>query len=256
MAAPTYDGKFIAGDFFLDPKDAAGNSTGLIGPLNTTRCAITHPTPEIFPRISHRVGTVGQALNTIMVGKPPEIDIAVDDAPEAILNMLFGGTSEAINEAGGSATDEPITLIKDRWVKLPDRNLSATGFNLSTVAVPATPLVKDTDYAVDFETGMLMALTTGAAVACLADYTNLAVTGTRHLAASRVSTKCEIIMKGLDMVTNKPCRMSVWEAVLYRDGAFDPATQAYVTTALKGTLNTPAGKTQPYEYEDLTLATA
>jgi len=248
-------GLLIVGKYYIDPKDASGNSTGLIGPLNTIKCEITHLTPTEMVRISYRNGPVGQALDTIYVGQPPEISIATDDVPSAMLNLLFGAEPEPISEAATTVTAGPVTLIKDRWVKLPHRNLFAPSVNVSTAAMPGTPLILSVDYQIDLEGGLIMAISPRAAVACLADYTTFAVTGTRHNAARRVSTKCGIIMVGVNMVNGRPCRLTVDEAVLYRSDAWDAANNQYVTTALKGKLTTLPGLNESYRYEDLTLAT-
>lgn len=248
-------GLLIVGHCYLDPKDGSGNSTGFIGPLNQVKCEITHPTEEMT-RISHRNGPMGAALDTVYVGKPPEITIATDDAASAVLDLLFGATPAAIAEVAATVSDEPVSLIKDRWVKLAHRNIAPTGVNISTVSSPGTPLSMGVDYQIDPENGLIMALTAGAAVDCLADYTTFAVTGTRHNAARRAATKCGIVMSGTNLVDNMPCRLVVDEAVLYRDGAWDAASGEFVTITLKGNIITLPGREEPYHFEELMLATS
>lgn len=247
-------GLLIAGDYYLNPKNDAGAPTGLIGPLNTTKMEINQPAPDEKVRVSRRAGTLGQALDTVYIGKPTEITIAVDDQPKAMLEMLFAAVSESINEVGAAISAEPVTLIKDRWVKLPDRNISSTGFSLATAAVPGTPLVLGTDYQIVYDSGMIMALTVGAAAACLADYTSHGVTGIRFNGARRVSVKCQVVMDGINMVDGSQCHLEVDEAILYNSGAIDLAKGDYITTELKGKLITLEGQAEPYRYEQLTLA--
>lgn len=249
-------GLLIVGYCYLGPKDGSGNSTGLIGPLNQVKCEITQQSPVEMPRISHRNGPVGETLDTVYVGKPPEITIATDDASSAVLDLLFGSTPAAIMEVSAAVSDEPVSLIRDRWVKLAHRNISATSINVSTVSSPGTPLSMGADYQIDLANGLIMALTTGAAVDCLVDYSSFAVAGTRHNAARRAATKCEIIMSGTNMVDNMPCRLVVDEAVLYRDGAWDAASGDFVTITLKGNINTLPGHEEPYHYEELMLSTS
>lgn len=250
-------GLLIGGDYYLNPKDDNGNYEGLIGPLNTTKMQITHPEPEKKERISRRKATLGQALDTVYIGQPDEIEIAVDDQPAEMLALLFSAVSEAISEGAGSVTDEAVDMIPGRWTRLAHRNLAASGIVLSTAAVPATPLVEGTDYEVNHAAGMVRAIVGGAistATACLIDYSHGAVSGTRYNGSRRTSVKCQVLMEGINKVDGKPCLLEVDEAVLYSSEPIDFASGDYITTTLKGTLLTLSGESEPYRYEELTLA--
>ncbi len=250
-------GLLIGGDYYLNPKNAAGVYEGLIGPLNTTKMAITHPEPDKKERISRRQATLGQALDTIYISKPDEIEIAVDDQPAAMLAMLFSAETETITEASGSVTDEAVSMIPGRWTKLAHRNIDTIGIELATVAAPTVALVEGTDYEVNHAAGLVRAIEGGAIAAitaCLIDYDHSAVSGTRFNASRRTSVPCKILMEGINKVNGEPCLLEVDEAVLYSSSEIDFASGEYITTTLKGTLTTVEGAGEPYRYESLTMA--
>lgn len=250
-------GLLLAGDLFLDRLTDAGASTGLLGPLNGVKLAISNPDPEAKERVSRMKDTLGQALDVVNIPKPAELSIDIDDQPPEILALALIGSIEDTTQGAGSATDEAITLIPDRWVELGHRNIVAAGFSIATAAAPSTPLVAGTDYVVDYAAGMIKALSTGAiatSTACLADYSYSASTGKRINGGANPIANCRIVLNGKNLVTGKAARLEVDFATLSPTGEIDLLSGEFVTTQLKGKMKTLEGETAPYRYEEFTDA--
>ena len=247
-------GLLLAGDVYIDRLNDDGTSTGFLDPVNTTKLEITQPDPEKKERISNMKDTLGQALDVVSFPKPTEISIAIDDQPAEILAMALLGDIVDISEGAGSVTDEAVTLIPGRWVKLAKRNLDAESVSVVTAAAPETPLTETTDYEVNYAAGMIKAVAGGAisaATACLVDYDHSAVSGTRITGATNPSIKCRLLVLGKNLANGKDVRVEVDEATLAPTGAIDLLNGEFVTTELKGTMKVLEGKTDPYRYEEL-----
>lgn len=246
-------GLMLAGDVYIDRLTDAGVSTGYLDPVNTTKLAISQPDPDKKERISNMKDTLGQALDVVSIPKPTELSISIDEQPAEILAMALIGDIVAYSQGAGSVTDEAVTLVPGRWVKLAKRNISATGFSLATAAVPGTPLTEGTDYQVNRAAGMVKAIESGAisvSTACLVDYDHAALDGQRITGATRPTIKCRILVDGKNLANGKLCRVEIDEATLAPTGEVDLLNGEFVTTELKGTMRTLSGQTHPYRYEE------
>lgn len=243
-------GLMLAGDVYIDRLTDDGVATGYLDPVNTTKLAITQPDPDTKTRVSNMKDTLGQALDSVNFPKPAELSIAIDDQPASILAMALLGSVEAVSQGSGTVTDEAKTLVLDKWVKLDKRNINSSGFSLATAAVPGTPLVEGTDYQVNRAAGLVKALNSGAAVACLIDYGYAAVEGSKVTGGTRPICKCKIFVDGKNLASGKLCTLEIDEATLSPTGEIDLLNGEFVTTELKGTMKTLDGMTNPYRYTE------
>lgn len=241
-------GLMLAGDVYIDRLTDTGAPTGYLDPVNTTKLAITQPDPDVKTRISNMKDTLGQALDSVSFPKPAELSIAIDDQPAEILAMALLGSVVGYSQTSGSVVDEPVTLVLGKWVPLSKRSINATGVVVSKASAPTVPLVEGTDYAINRAAGLIKALNTGAAVACLVDYGYAAVTGSTVTGGTRPICKARILVDGKNLATGKPCMLEIDEATLSPTGEVDLLNGEYVTTELKGTMRTLPGKTDPYRY--------
>lgn len=241
-------GLMLAGDVYIDRLTDDGVSTGYLDPVNTTKLAITQPDPDVKTRVSNMKDTLGQALDSVNFPKPAELSIAIDDQPADILAMALLGSIEDYSQGSGSVTDEAVTLVLDKWVPLAKRNINDSGFSLATAAAPGTPKVENTDYKVNRAAGLVKALNSGTAVACLIDYGHAAVAGTKVTGGTRPICKAKILVDGKNLATGKLCTLEIDEATLSPTGEIDLLNGEFVTTELKGTMKTLTGQTNPYRY--------
>lgn len=246
-------GLLLAGDLFLDRLTDAGASTGLLGPLNGVKLGITNPDPDSKERTSRMKDTLGQALDVVNIPKPAELAISIDDQPPEVLSLALLGQIDNVAQASGSASDEAITLLPDRWTQLAHRNVALAGFSLATAAIPGTPLVLNTDYQVDYVNGMVRALSGGAiaaSTACLVDYSYAASNGKRIQGGARPIANCRVLLVGKNLVNGKAARLEVDYATLSPTGEVDLLSGEFITTELKGKMRTLQGQTAPYRYEE------
>lgn len=243
-------GLLLAGDVYIDRYSDGGALTGFRDPVNVTKFEVTHPDPEKKDRISRMKSTLGQALDSVLLPQPTEFSIVIDDQPADILAMALLATESTIAVTGASVTDEAKTLILNKWVKLAQRNINASGFNVSTAAAPATPLVENTDYKVLREEGLIMALNSGTAVACLIDYTYGSLSGNKLSAGARTVINCKLLLHGVNKVNNRICRLEVDKSTLSPSSPIDWLSGEYISTELKGTMVVVSPETSPYRYEE------
>jgi hypothetical protein len=137
-------GFLFSGRYWVDFEDAEGNSTGLIGPLNTSNLEIQHQDPDVIERISNMPQNRGQALDTVSTPKPQQLSITVDDqidddseSPE-VLARGFGGAVSAFTQAGGTDIAVAGMAYKGKSVDLGQRGITEDSEELYVQAAIST----------------------------------------------------------------------------------------------------------------------
>ena len=111
-------GLLVAGNFFVDRLNAQGQSTGIIGPINTTKLAIKTDADEKV-RGSKKKDSYGQALSVVKIAKPVEVEWSFDDQPAELIAMALLGDTQVLNTGSGTLTDEAVTLPDNqRWIQI------------------------------------------------------------------------------------------------------------------------------------------
>jgi len=153
---------------------------GYLPIVNTIKLALNVPNPDLKTQISKENGNYGQALDEIVIPKPTEAEVAVDDvADPRVLAWSVNGSTSAFSQAGGAITNEVITAHLGQWVQLANRQVSAVVVKDST---GTTTFVNNVDYVVDPVSGMLFFPETGGTIteaeSIKINYTAAALTGT------------------------------------------------------------------------------
>lgn len=243
-------GMILVGNYYLDPLDASGATTGLIGPINTTSLIIDHGSAVQRPIISMREPGISDVVDVTTTTGPISVSIAVDDQPREILELLLSANASSISFDGMPAPQN-IMMIPGRWVKLPRRLLLPAVVTVSPLSNPTVPFLVSTDFQIDSVAGLLMATVGGAITEptqCVVTYQNTAYTGTQYSAGAAPSRSCAILMDGKNQATGKMCRVEIDSAHLSTDGEFNPAGNEFIVTALKGVLSRVSGQDSPYRY--------
>jgi hypothetical protein len=240
----------ISGRVLLDPYDDTGALTGFLDPINTTEFKINIPAPNEDLLVSNSQGTEGQLLDTRYIPKPPEISIKNNTHPPQLLAALFMGKVEALSAGSGTVTDEEITLIPGRWVRLAHRLIATAGFSVATAAVPATPITS-TNYEVDYEHGLIKYIgsTLTEPTACLADYSYGALSGTLIKGSAVPVLKFSVLVVGVNTANLKRCELKAPELLLYSDG-LDLMTGKWISGQLKGRIKVPDSGGAPFEFRE------
>tara|TARA_R110002033_G_scaffold124195_1_gene166314 strand:- start:4592 stop:5347 length:756 start_codon:yes stop_codon:yes gene_type:complete len=244
-------GLLVAGNFFVDRLNALGQSTGIIGPINTTKLAIKTDADEKV-RGSKKKDSYGQALSVVKIAKPVEVEWMFDDQPAELIAMALLGDTQVLNSGSGNLTDAPAVLpTNQRWLQLPQQNFASVGFDVKD---GATTLVLGTDYEVNYALGLVRALKGGAieaggAVTVTGQHN--AISGTLVRGGINAQTRARIFGEGTNLETGKPIKLDIFDASLSPTAALDFAASEFVSATLAGKAQLVAGKNHPFEYIEM-----
>lgn len=136
-------GMILSGDVYFDRLDSNNNSTGYLGPFNSTRFELNPGETEKVERTSRMRDTFGQVLDSVNLPGAATVSITFDNQSSEMLALALMGTVEQLTAAGQTVTGEAITARHDRYMDLEYRNI-ATG----SVAIDGVEnaWASDTDY--------------------------------------------------------------------------------------------------------------
>jgi hypothetical protein len=204
------------------------------------------PDSEVKEKTSKKRESYGQAIASVPLAKPTKIAITISAANREALAMQFQGVLAAYSQSSGSVAGT-VTAKLDKWVALIKRNLVEAG--LTFTGATSGLLVKDTDYQVNFATGEVKFLSTGAAdaneVITVVGTAN-AVSGTRIRGGTQVQVRAQARFVGVNLVDSGPMRAEVYEASLRSTQGFDFLADDFNGIQLEGTVVIPAGKTEGF----------
>ncbi len=237
-------GLIVAGDVFMGEVDSDGNVGALSGPVNVPSLTITPNTVETIERQSYKKSTYGQTLDAVnLPNEAANLTIQFDSLPAVMLAEALAGKTVAIDEAADTITGEPLTLVEGMWVKLAASNLSSGSVTVTETA-GSTDVTADLE--IDHAAGLVKANTSAAATDVTIDYDTDATTGTRVLGASEISKPRFVLVEGVNLATNKRCRVQIDRVVLSSDQATELMGREFISGQLTGSLVTLAGKESPY----------
>lgn len=220
---------------------------GLGDPLEADKFEIT-PASENKEKTSKSRTAYGQAIASVVIPKPTKIAITISAASIEALAMQFQGIRTAWSQGAASVVDEVLVATLDKWQKLANRNIVAAGFSVKhTTGVPT--YVLDTDYQVNYATGEVKILSTGAILAAASlkiSYSALALAGDIIRGGVQPQVRARAVWEGVNMVDNQYMEVEAYEAVLSSNKGFDFLAGDFNGIELDGTLVVPTGKTEPY----------
>lgn len=215
------------------------------------------PNSELKEAITKDKGKYGNISASVAIAKPADFSVTITEVAGPALAAAMQGSASSLNEPSGSVTDEAVTAILGRFVKLAFRNIAVTGFSVKNSAGTVT-YVMGTDYSVNYAMGFIEVLTTGAiadAAALKVSYTHNAVTGIKIDGGTVPQVKGELFLDGTNLVDGRPLQVRIWDATLTADGAVDFMSDNFVELKMKGRVSTPSDKASAIEvYKDLTFA--
>lgn len=290
------EGGIYAGNLLLDLYDVNGVRTGERDVGNTKNFTCLAPIIEQKERISKRIESYGQTLDTKEIKKQRKIRFALDDSFKDNLVIAIFGEDSLIDVSASSVSDEAVTARLDKWVKLTKRRLKsdpavvvtattpdtwtvATAYALGAFVQPVTPntyryeatvagtshaateptwpttlgetvsdgtvtwtcrkltYVEDTDYEIDYNVGMIRALSTGAitaAQALLVDFSYYAYTGYNIQADQSSQIDAFLRLIGKNLVTNDDVEVIVHKARLKPTNDTDWITDDFAAFEFEG----------------------
>lgn len=237
-----------AGDVYIELFDTAtATFKPAAGPFNTNKLELK-VNGDIKEQTSKGKSNYGQTISSVAIPKPADFAIELGQADKTTLEMSFLATATAINTGSGQVADEAVIAVAGAWVNLSTGNLSDVAFSVKSSDGVKT-FVKDIDYHVNYRLGMILAVP-GAGIADKAplkvSFSFNAVTGTRLSGSKKNQVKARIRFDGVNLADSLPVLVTVHQAILLPDSAFDVLGSDFAKVSLKGRMETPAGKAEPF----------
>ena len=250
MAARSFLG---AGDVYIE-RFVAGVSQGLVGPYYANKFEIK-PNVDKKEATSKGRNTYGQVIETVNIQKPADFTLELKEVNKESLTLALLGAQGSISQTAGSLTAVTFVAKLDQWVDTGKRQLGAV-LTLTNTGATVT-YVENTDYVVNRPMGWIKAITGGAitdAASLKLTSTYLAYTGTKISGAVNSDIRAKVIFDGINQADGLPVIVTVRQAVIAADSAFDFLADDFAAISLKGTMKTPTGQADPFTVELVTPA--
>ncbi|RYF66031.1 MAG: hypothetical protein EOO22_21690 [Comamonadaceae bacterium] len=148
-----------AGSVQLNVFDVAAQQySGWGDPLGADKFELT-PDSDVKEKTSKKRESYGQAIASVPLAKPTKLVIVISAADKAAMSLQFQGVLASYSQAAGSIAGTVVAKL-DKWVPLSKRQIVEAGFSLTGATTGA--LTKDVDYVVDYATGEVKFLSSGA----------------------------------------------------------------------------------------------
>lgn len=245
MAARGFIG---AGDVYME-RFVAGVSQGLKGPFYAGKFEIK-PNIEKKELTSKGRSDYGQVLESISFQKPAGFTLELNEVNTEALTIALLGTASNSVQIAGNLTAANVTIKLDSWVPVGKEALGATAALTNTAAT--VTYVEGLDYELNRPIGLLKiiggrTIVDGAALKITVAHG--AISSTKISGATNTDIRAKLIFDGKNQADGLPCIVTVWEAIIAADSAFDFLGDDFNTVTLPGTMKTPTGKTEPFVVE-------
>lgn len=234
-----------SGNVYINRK-VAGVPQGLKGPYYAGQFEI-QPNVETKELISKGRDDYGQTIESVTIQQPADFNMSLTEVNTESLTLALLGTSASATQASGTMTDQAVVAKLGAWVDLGHAALD----ELITVenSGGTVTYIEGTDYKLNRPMGWLMALDGGA----IADAATVNVsgaydgyTGTQIRGATNADIRAEIIFDGKNAADGLPVIVTIHEAIIAADSAFDFLADDFNEVGLTGKMKTPTGKTEPF----------
>ena len=240
-----------AGDLYIDRYDAALQAfVGEAGPYECVKLEIK-PNSDIKEMASKSKAAYGTVVESVPVPKPSELTVELGEVDRVGLAMALFGKIATLTVGAGTMTAEAFVAKKGFWVQTSKRNLVAAGLLLTNTGATVT-YVLGTDYLVNYVLGTIKVLA-GSAIVDGASLkltgTSNAIDGTTIQGSTETQVRARFRLDGVNFVDQSPCIVTIYEAVLTPDKAFDFLQDNFATISLKGRMKIPTGFLVPFIVE-------
>lgn len=245
-------GLITAGNLYLD-RYVNGSRTGEHGPLNATALSITLPEAETVTRKSTQRDSYGNTLDSVILSSGSgTVSIELDDCDPEVLVYAMLGTVSDVAASSGSASDETIVGVFDRWTKLANRNVS--GVVVGNDATPTTTYTAGTDYLLDATAGMIKVISTGAITdgqTLYVDYNYAALSAKQILANQSTEIRTHLRLDGTNLANQKKIELIIPESALVPGGEIALIGEEFVKYTLSGEIVLRDGESAAFTYREI-----
>lgn len=234
-----------AGDLYI-ARYSAGAWGGLHGPYEATKFEIK-PNSDLKEMTSRGRSTYGQIIESVPIPKPAELSVELAEVNKESLAIALFGTAAALTQSAGTWSSAITVETKnDEWAVLPKAKVSALVVKDSTAT---TTYVLGTDYIVNAEMGWIKTLATGtigATASLKVTGTFDTVSGTSIAGMTSTQVRVRMVFDGKNFADDLPVIVTIHEAVLSADQAFDFLKSDFNNVGMKGRMKTPSGYAEPF----------
>lgn len=235
-----------AGDLYI-ARYVGGILQAYQGPYECTKFEIK-PNVELKEMTSKGRSTYGQVIESVAIPQPADLTVDLPEVNKESLAIALLGTVAAVSQTGGSLTDEVVTIAAlDTWYPL--SKASFTAITAKTSADVA--LTEGEDFIVDKQLGWIKVLSTnnnsviaGNTIKVSGAYA--ATTGSEIKGATNAQLRAKFKLVGKNFADDLPYTVTVHEAIIAADSAFDFLQDDFASISLPGRMKTPAGFTEPF----------
>lgn len=245
MTGYVSEGKILEINAYIGEWSGTTAPTSFFGPVNFTKLEAAPGETSIQNRPSRRQIDAGQSLNSVSKTGPYTLNGETDDAGQEILRLQLLGTTSAVTQSANSETGEAVTLVENKWVPLSRQNL------VSGTATIATK-TEGTDFQLDYQAGLIMALNAGCAGAQTVAYDYADIAAKKTTAGTEQTKVLQLRLSGVNSATGKKVWAKVHQWDCKPQGGWDALSEEFVKTVLNGTMTTPSGENGPLEWIDET----
>lgn len=222
------------------------------GPFELTKFAIK-ATTKLEEMTGRGRTTYGQILASVAIPQPTEFEIEVAEVNREAMALATLGTVATFTQSSATVTDEAVSAAATLgdWVPLAKHSITAASVVVTNSAATTT-YVEGQDYEINYSLGWIRALVGGtitAGQALKVDYAVPAINGVRLRGVTQPQLKARFTLDGLNLVDGSRCIVKAWEGVISSSSAFDFMSGKFNAVPLTGRLNTPTGKTEPFEIQ-------
>ncbi|MGR9051370.1 MAG: phage tail tube protein [Gammaproteobacteria bacterium] len=207
------------------------------------------PNSDLIEATTKDKGQYGQVIASAAVAKPSDLSITISQLTGKALAAALQGSVADFAQGSGTATDQAVTAKLGKLVELGKINI-ASGSVVITNAGATVTYAEGADYNVNYAMGWIEFLSTGAITeseSVLVDYGYGAVAGKKVLGSTVPQIKGKFELDGQNLFDLTGVQVVIWQATLTSDSAVDFMSDKPIELSMKGRMETPSGKTAPYE---------
>lgn len=249
MAATETKGFIGAGDVYISRFDQA---TGVFdpyqGPFETSKFEIG-ASADLKEQISKGRFTYGQVTAAASIPKPVDFNVDFAQIDKTTMAIALQGSGAVVTSTVQTITDVDVIASLDAWVQLDFTNIDPTGFTVKDTAGAVT-FVVGTDYEINFEMGLLRAISGGAitdAESVKISGATLAVTAVVISGATDPQIRAKFLFDGINFVDGQATKVECFDALVSSSAAFDFLASDFNKASLQGRLVTPPGGATPFQ---------
>lgn len=234
-----------AGDLYI-ARQVGGVFQPYTGPFECTKFEIK-PNIELKEQISKGRSTYGQVIESVAIPQPSDLTVDLAEVNKDSLAIAMLGTTSALAQASGTLTAVDVTADLDNWVELSKAALTGSATVTNTGAT--VTYVEGEDYLINRVLGWFKALTGGAITdsqALKLTSTYAAIAGTEIKGSTQAQVRAKFKLDGKNFVDDLPVIVTVHEAIIAADAAFDFLADDFNTVSLPGRMKTPTGFVEPF----------